>query len=1319
MNKNMKKIATVLVATNVLASTFITALPNTVSADETTSQGEKKLLNTLQATSVPIVQNANFKYDSSTNTIPGWKFASVPVNGTVTGDSPLISNGNGSYNIVDGNFRVTPNATGISAFTTVGRFNVLYQTINTIPGETYTFKFCGIRTAYSADLLYVGLRVYDATTSANIVNVPLQGAPPTEQIYSTTFVATGSTTRLEIVNSCANPYRGNNQTIQLYNVSATAANTTAPNQPEINPMTDKSTVIKGTAKAYSTVSLYAGSSYIGDTRADASGNYSLNAGPYAAGTKIGATATASGLVSDKNEITVSATAIAKPTINTINDKSVNASGTGEPSSTLTLKIGDATYTANVNADGNWSTTITKPKAGLVAEATSVKAGVTSPKESTTVVDVTAPDAPILSTVTDKDTHVKGTGEANTTVKIKLPNNTEITGTVDTEGKFDVIIPAQAKDAVISATLTDAANNVSLAGATTVVHAAPSAPLLDTVTDKSTKVTGTGDVGNTVTVKITDNGMSISYTGTVDDFGDFSIPIDTPKAGATVDAIAKDKTNALSPKTSTTVKDVTAPDAPNVNTILDTDTTITGNGEANCDVKVTLPSGGVLTGRTNATGVFTIALPAQAAGKEIKVTLTDAASNESTATPVIVQSSAIASPTINSVTTDDTTVKGTGTTGATVTLTIGSATYTGTVIDGSYTISIPKQTVGTIISAKQALNGRTSASVTTTVTAGKELAKTSINPLTNDSTIVSGTGEPNASIEIKNAAGTVIATGSTDAEGDYSLTIPKQTTGAVVTANVTKDGKSSSASTTVTKQTAGTVVVNAAYYVGYDNNVKATVSGDATKVYLLVGDTKYTTVPVNGSFQYYAKDKITSTTQNAYIVATDASGRELSRAKVTLKDGNLLKGAVTANGFTISDSSYVSGSFTGSVSKVAISVNGTVYPAVAVGANNKFQYYAKDKIKNTTDVVKVIGYNSEGTSIATTTVTVTGPDSLTGTITPNPSNFVISTDAYVKGTFTGNVKYVSLVVNSVESAKVNVVDATNWQYYAKGKITNPTDVVSVKGYNAAGTLVDTKTITVTQNPAGTSTITPAAFKLKTDTTVKGTFTGSVKSVALKVGDTVYSKVNVVDATNWQYYAKDKIKNTTDAVSIIGYDSTGTQIVSAPVTVNPENTATLTTNTYTLGADNATGTYTGPVKYVAVKVNDTTYSRVPVNADGSYKYYIKDKVKSKDDVVTVLGYDDANTVIVQKVVKIDPGIAPTLTTDEFVIDTTRFVTGKFTGGVKYVGLKVGDTVYDRVPVSTDGTYQYYAKDKIKDTTTTVTVLGYDATNTVTIQTIVTVK
>ncbi|EUJ22585.1 modifier protein of major autolysin LytC, partial [Listeria grandensis FSL F6-0971] len=1117
----MKKVVTSALVANLVMGSIITALPlhGAASENETiTNTAEKKLVSNLKATQ-NLLKNTNFT--STTNSIPDWNAefntnldynTSINAFGTKNSDGWFDFTRVGLRPLGNGSLEIHGTANSI-----IG----LNQTVNTIPGKTYTIAYNFNTTKFSTKTMAIGTATYaecSATDIASGVKVGTRSVASGGHAGSVTrpnvewrtglsgsvemtFVATGNKTRIFIGSSVNSQTQTNELYQTISGLSLSGENYAQLDAPALQAIKNQDSKVtgslNGSIEALKEVQIYKNDIFVG-TATVTGRNFEMNVTGSSVGDVYKAYAVDLWDVkSNPATQTVTASAIAKPTINTINDKSVNASGTGEPSSTLTLKIGDATYTANVNADGNWSTTITKPKAGLVAEATSVKAGVTSPKETTTVVDVTAPDAPILSTVTDKDTHVKGTGEANTTVKIKLPNNTEITGTVDTEGKFDVIIPAQAKDAVISATLTDAANNVSLAGATTVVHAAPSAPLLDTVTDKSTKVTGTGDVGNTVTVKITDNGMSISYTGTVDDFGDFSIPIDTPKAGATVDAIAKDKTNALSPKTSTTVKDVTAPDAPNVNIILDTDTTITGNGEANCDVKVTLPSGGVLTGRTNATGVFTIAIPAQAAGKEIKVTLTDAASNESTATPVIVQSSAIASPTINSVTTDDTTVKGTGTTGATVTLTIGSATYTGTVIDGSYAISIPKQTVGTIISAKQALNGRTSASVTTTVTASKELAKTTINPLTNDSTIVSGTGEPNASIEIKNAAGTVIATGSTDAEGDYSLTIPKQTTGAVVTANVTKDGESSSASTTVTKQTAGTVVVNAAYYVGYDTNVKATVSGDATKVYLLVGDTKYTTVPVSGSFQYYAKDKITSTTQNAYIVATDASGRELSRAKVTLKDGNLLKGAVTANGFTISDSSYVSGSFTGSVSKVAISVNGTVYPAVAVGANNKFQYYAKDKIKNTTDVVKVIGYNSEGTSIATSTVTLAGPDSLTGTITPNPSNFVISTDAYVKGTFTGNVKYVSLVVNSVESAKVNVMDATNWQYYAKGKITNPTDVVSVKGYNAAGTLVDTKTITVTQNPAGTSTITPAAFKLKTDTTVKGTFTGSVKTVALKV------------------------------------------------------------------------------------------------------------------------------------------------------------------------------------------------------------------------------
>ncbi|EUJ23129.1 hypothetical protein PGRAN_09361, partial [Listeria grandensis FSL F6-0971] len=886
----------------------------------------------------------------------------------------------------------------------------------------------------------------------------------------------------------------------------------------IAALTTDSKTATGTAEPDATIELMANGEVIASGTVGANGKYSLTIPQQDVGTRVTATAT-KGSATSSATTTVTKGELAQTTISALTTKSTTATGTAEANAAIVLKKADGTLLAEgkVGSEGEYSLTIPKQPKGTVVIATATLSGKTSTAQ-TTVVRGDIADTVINNPITSESTTLSGTAEPNSAIVLKDQDGKELAkGAVGSDGKYSLTIDKQLAGTVITATAT--LDGFSATASTIVIRGSIDQTTIENpVTTEATTISGTAERNADIVIKKAD-GTEIA-SGAVRSDGKYVLTIPKQPAGTVLTATA-----TLDGKTSSANTTVVrgSIDQTTINTVTTESTTAAGTAEPNSDIVLKDQDGKELAkGRVGSEGLYSLTITKQPAGTVITATATLSGKTSSANTTVV--RGGIAPTTINSLTADSTVVTGTTEPNASVEIknAAGTTLATGTAGgEGNYSLTITKQAAGTVVTAKGTLNGK-STSGNTTVTAGKELAKTTINPLTNDSTVVSGTGEPNASIEIKNAAGTVIATGSTGGDGNYSLTIPKQTTGAVVTANVTKDGKSSSASTTVTKQTAGTVVVNAAYYVGYDTNVKATVSGDATKVYLLVGDTKYTTVPVSGSFQYYAKDKITSTTQNAYIVATDASGRELSRAKVTLKDGNLLKGAVTANGFTISDSSYVSGSFTGSVSKVAISVNGTVYPAVAVGANNKFQYYAKDKIKNTTDVVKVIGYNSEGTSIATTTVTVAGPESLTGTITPNPSNFVISTDTYVKGTFTGNVKYVSLVVNSVESAKVNVVDATNWQYYAKGKITNPTDIVSVKGYNAAGTLVDTKTITVTQNPAGTSTITPAAFKLKTDTTVKGTFTGSVKTVALKVGDTVYSKVNVVDATNWQYYAKDKIK-----------------------------------------------------------------------------------------------------------------------------------------------------------------------------------------------------
>ncbi|WP_260451209.1 immunoglobulin-like domain-containing protein [Listeria booriae] len=1080
----------------------------------------------------------------------------------------------------------------------------------------------------------------------------------------------------------------------------------------IEELTTDSTTATGTAEPNATIVVKnAAGTTLGTGRVGSDGYYSVTIPKQLAGTKVIATSTSNG-ISSSAETTVKQVALKQTTIEAITTDSKTATGTAEPNATIEIKAnGEVIGSGKVGSDGNYSITISQQDVGTRVTATAT-VGEESSSATTTVIQGELEQTTIAA-LTTKSTVASGTAEPNATIEIKNGDGEILgKGRVGSDGNYSITIPKQEAGTIVTATATSSGKTST--AQTTVVRGEIDQTTINKVTTDSTTISGTAEPNATLVVKDQD-GNQVA-TGRVGSDGVYSLTIPKQAEGTTLTATA---TLFGFTSTTSTIVEREGIDQTTISSLTTESTSVSGTAEPNATIVVKDQDGKQLaTGRVGSDGIYSLTITKQLAGTVVTATASLNGKTSSANTTVI--RDGIAVTTIDTITADTTVATGTAEPNAAIVIknadgtTIGSGTVGS---DGKYSITIPKQTEGTTVTATATKDGK-STSTSTTVLPGQDITKTTINSLTNESTVASGLAEPNAIITIK-AGSTTIATGTVGSDGKYSVTIPAQATGTVVTATATKDGKTSSASTTVTKQAAGSVVVNEAYYVGYDSSIKATVSGDATKVYLLVGDTKYTTVPVSGSFTYYAKDKITSTTQNAYLVALDASGKELSRAKVTLKDGNLLRGTVTADQFIVGASNYVTGAFTGAVTKVGISVNGTVYPAVAVGTGNKLQYYAKDKITSTNAVVKLIGYNSEGKAIATTDVSVAGPESLVGTITPNPTNFAISTDSYVKGTYTGNVKTIALVVNGVESAKVGVVDGTTWQYYAKGKIINPTDVVSVKAYNAAGTLVDTKTITVSQNPAGQSTITPVAFKLNTDTFVKGTFTGSVKYVALKVGDVTSSKVAVVDGSNWQYYAKDKITDATTPVSVIGYDSTGTKIAEAAVTINPEVASTMTATTYKLGDGNVTGTFTGSVKYVAAKINGEVYGKVPVNAtDKTFQYYIKDKVTSKDDEIIVLGYDATGAVVAQATATIDPGVAPTMAVNDYVLDS-RDVVGTYTGDVKYVGLKVGENTYNKVPVATDGTYTYYAKDKIKDTTTPVTVLGYNATGAVVVQKSVTVK
>ncbi|MBC2080491.1 hypothetical protein HCA99_14770, partial [Listeria booriae] len=346
------------------------------------------------------------------------------------------------------------------------------------------------------------------------------------------------------------------------------------------------------------------------------------------------------------------TSIATTSLGSLSTASTTASGKGEPNSSVVIKnngvqIGSGT----TDASGNYSIQIPKQAYGATITAT-----ITSSLELTSSASQTVSQAPIgtpyINLLTTKSTTASGVGDPGASIVFKA-NGISYSTTVNASGTWSVNIPRQSAYSLVEATAT--LNGATAKASKLVIYDGPSTPTLDNVTNKSTSVTGKGDRGNTITITVTTNGSRVSYIGTVDDFGAFSVKIDTPEAGATVEAVAKDSDNDVSQKVTKTVLDVIAPDAPSVNAVKDTDTIISGTGEANCDVTVKLPSGGNIQGRTNSQGAFSITIPKQAVGANIEVSLTDAAGNKGTATTVTVQAGTLANPTVNRVSNQDTKV----------------------------------------------------------------------------------------------------------------------------------------------------------------------------------------------------------------------------------------------------------------------------------------------------------------------------------------------------------------------------------------------------------------------------------------------------------------------------------------------------------------------------------------------------------------------------------------------------------------------------------------------------------------------------------------
>ncbi|XVL40834.1 Ig-like domain-containing protein [Staphylococcus equorum] len=787
----------------------------------------------------------------------------------------------------------------------------------------------------------------------------------------------------------------------------TVTDVTAPSAPTVSEVTSKGTQVTGTGEAGSTIIVKFPDGSVITGTVENQGNYviDLPADKKLNGNEelVITSTDASGNVSPETRVTVKdTTAPDAPTVNEVTSEGAQVTGTGEAGSTITVKFPDGSVvTGTVNDQGNYVIDIPTNvdlvgKEELVVTSTDVSGNV-SPETRETVKDVTAPVAPTAIEVTSEGTQVTGTGEAGSTITVKFPDDSVVTGVADDQGNYVIDLPVDKKlngNEELVVTSTDGAGNVSPETKVIVKDVtAPVAPTVNEVTSEGTQVTGTGEAGSTITVKFPDGSV---VTGTVDDQGNYVIdlPVDKKLNGnEELVVTSTDGVGNVSPESKVTVTDVTAPDAPTANQITSEDSQVSGTGEPGSTITVKFPDGSVVTGEADDQGNYAIDIPTNVdlvGNEELVVTSTDGAGNVSPETRVTVKdTTAPSAPTVNEVTSEGTQVTGTGEAGSTITVKFpDGSVVSGTAGDqGNYAIDIPTNVdlVGKEELVVTSTDGAGNVSPETKVTVTDVTAPDvpTANEVTSEGTQVTGTGEVGSTITVKFPDGSV-ATGTVDNQGNYAIDIPTNVDlvgkeELVVTSTDGAGNVSPEAKVTVTDVTAP-VSPTASEVTSEGTQVTGTGEpGSTITVKFPDGSVVTGTVDSQGNYVIdLPADKKLNGNEELVITSTDDSGNVSPETKVTVTDATAPV-APTANEVT-SEGTQVTGTGEAGSTITVKFPDGSVVTGTVDSQGNYAIDLPADKKLNGNEGLVVTSTDVSGNVSPETRLTVTdvtAPDAPTG------------------------------------------------------------------------------------------------------------------------------------------------------------------------------------------------------------------------------------------------------------------------------------------------------------------------------------------------------
>lgn len=567
------------------------------------------------------------------------------------------------------------------------------------------------------------------------------------------------------VNAVARDAVGN-----LSSGASTTVDANPPAAPVVSP--SNGSVIRGTGEAGATITLTdASGNVIGTTQVLINNSWSFTSSPALPdGTLVKATATdRAGNQGANTTITVDGVLPDAPVINA--STGTTLSGTAEPGSTVRLVDGNDNLigTANVNAFGNWTLSVTPTPLpnGTVVNAVAIDAaGNVSPPASTTT-DNAAPDPAIITVHTASE--ITGTAEPDSTVLLALPTGVFVNVPVDGAGNWSYApSPPLTHGSAVQAYVRDAAGNYSGMEDATIDTLPPAPPVVDA--SNGTLLEGSTEVGAIILITI-GNGTPIVVTPAPNGTWSY-IPTPPLAEGDTVTVVAQDAAGNIGAPT-TLVIDTTPPDVtiePSNGSVL------TGITEAGASVAISV-GGSVVATVTADPGGRWIWSPAPGPNvphnTPISVEATDAAGNTGAPAAGTVDGQV---PSVTIAPSNGQLLTGQTDALATVTIT-SSGVLVATVtadLDGkwTYTPSTPLAHDAPIdVTAKDAV-GNTSGTASTTIDAEAPPVPT-IRP--SNGSVIAGTAEPNSTVTLTltepGPGGAVTTIGPITVNGSGNWTYP--------------------------------------------------------------------------------------------------------------------------------------------------------------------------------------------------------------------------------------------------------------------------------------------------------------------------------------------------------------------------------------------------------------------------------------------------------------------------------------------------------------------------------------------------------------------